>query len=416
MRAIPRINIQFTNGELFGFLFSLLGRARPESAAETIRLFEERFAAVVGHSRGVTFSKARVGFYLLLKNMGLKPGGEVVITALHVADFVNVIRCAGFKPVVVDLSPDTYSIDCEDLKRKIGPQTSLIYLTHYAGFPADMDRVLEIAREAGNIPIIEDCSQAVTTTYKGHPVGSFGSAAIYSLSLIKPVCTLFGGIVLSKDQALLSALRREQEKLAPAPSVPLAAEAVKNLILKMASNRSLFGAFVLPLLRMFAAHFDWLSKYQRSNKTVTLRERLPESYFTRFTWQQAALGLSQLASLKEREEARTRSASYIYEKLSSNGKFKRPRTLAGARNTFWLFPLFVEKPLPAKISLASSGVDSAGYLLSALHQEEAFKNYGFTAPGATRMKQHTLFVPVHGYLKQQELDAIVSSIQKLMKS
>src|SRR3989339_81557 len=83
-------------------------------------------------------------------------GGEGIISAIHVADFVNIIYCAGFKPVVVDINAETYCIDYDDLEKKINHNTVLLFITHLSGLVTDMGKIMEISRNRA-IPFVEDC-------------------------------------------------------------------------------------------------------------------------------------------------------------------------------------------------------------------------------------------------------------------
>jgi dTDP-4-amino-4,6-dideoxygalactose transaminase len=159
---IPRAAITIPFRDLFEFVFRVLVPGGRERERRHVRTFGRVFSARYGDREAVVCCKARMAFYHLLQTMGLKEGAEVIISAIHVADFVNIIFLAGFKPVIVDIEPHGFAIDGEDLKRKISPRTGLILVTHLSGYATDMAAVCAIAGEHG-VPVVEDCSQAFNT-------------------------------------------------------------------------------------------------------------------------------------------------------------------------------------------------------------------------------------------------------------
>ncbi|MDD4900818.1 MAG: aminotransferase class V-fold PLP-dependent enzyme [Patescibacteria group bacterium] len=409
--AIPRTKIGFKYRDIIKFLFELVLPAAGAQGEKIIQEFEEKYAANFGLPRAVAFSKARMGLYFLLKNLNLKPGGEVIISAIHVADFVNIIYSAGFKPVVVDVSAETYGIDYDDLEKKINHNTVLMFITHLSGLATDMDKIIKISRARG-VPFVEDCSQAVSSYYQDRKLGTFGVAAIFSLSLLKPVCTFFGGVVISADKGLLERIRQEKEKIVSVAKLPLAAEAIKHLIIKLATEKIIFALFVFPLLRLFSAPFDFFSQYQRHNKKVVFREELPKGYFVKFIWPQALLGLGQLATLGMRERKKIDNAELLYSRLSNERRVKKAKLLGEGKNSFWTFPLYVEDIADFKKYLAKHGIDSTAYLLSVLGDEPSLARFNFTNPQASRIKKHTLLMPMYAQLTGQEVEHMAAAINK----
>lgn len=407
---IPRTKVGLGYGQLICFIFSLFKKLPREKSEDIINNFERQFAAAYNLPPGAVFNKARMAFYFLLKNLNLRPGGEVIISALHIADFINIINCAGFKPIVVDLNESTYCIDYQDLENKITDKTVLMCVTHLSGFAADMDRIMEISQKY-NVPFIEDCSQALFSYYKEKKLGTFGRASIFSLSLLKPVITMAGGMVISKDEELLEKLRLENSQLTESSKLPLIREAVKYLVYKTATQKKVFRFFVFPLLRLFPAPFDFLSRYQRANKTTVLRKELPQSYFQKYTWQQAKLGLLRLETVKAREETRIKRAYYLYQHLT-NPNVKKVKLLENSQALFWTFPVKVNNITHFKKYLVKNGIDSSGYLLSVVSDEPAFANFNFKTPVASDIKKHTLLLPIYPELTQEEAEYMVKIINQ----
>ena len=131
---------------------------------------------------------------------GLKPGDEVITTALTFCATVNAIIHAGLTPVLADINPVTMNIDPEDVARRITPKTRAILPVHFAGRACDMDRLCAIAQKH-NFKIIEDCAHAIETTYHGRPAGTFGDFGCFSFYVTKNVVTGEGGMILARSEA-----------------------------------------------------------------------------------------------------------------------------------------------------------------------------------------------------------------------
>ena len=408
---IPRAAITIPFCDLFGFVFRVLVPGGRERERRHVRTFERAFAARYSDGEAVVCCKARMAFYHLLQTMDLKEGAEVVISAIHVADFVNMILLAGFKPVIVDIEPHGYAIDGEDLRRKISHRTGLILVTHLSGYVTDMAEVCTIAGEHG-VPVIEDCSQAFNTILDGKPMGTFGAAAIFSLSLLKSVSTINGGVILTSDRGLAARLRARIDSLPRPNRFLLTAEAVKNIILKTLLSRPLFSVFVFPVLNLTGPIGDFLSKYQKTNKTVRLRRRLPQNFLTGFTGAQAVLGLSQLASLDERESHRQRFGKRLRHLIAASTPRILPDAIREDGIGFWLFPVLTGTNRGLKSFLATDGVDSSPMLLSVLSREPAFEHLGFSCPNAERTHDETLFLPMYWTLREEDIEQTASAVSR----
>lgn len=411
-RSYPRIKIPFSYGDLFHIMLALL---HPRQNDASIRKFEEIFASRYEMPPGVVFCKARMAFYYLLKSLNLKPGGDVLITAIHIADFVNMIRLAGFNPVVVDLVPDGYTMDLADLEAKISSRTSLLLVTHLSGYAEDMEKVIALAK-FHHFEVVEDCSQALITSFKGRPMGTFGVATIFSLSLIKPVGALFGGMVISHHLPLLQQLRSIQETL-PAPSRwTLMAEALKNVVIKVAVSPLFFNLLVFPLIRLkpnLGSRFD---SYRKHNKSVQLRTAIPQEFQVKFSSFQASLALRQMACFLAREAAKALRGQQLYAALAGlEGLVRLPPSVPGGENTFWLFPVITETPETFIVHMSQYGIDCSRMLLSVLSREEAFVQFGFVASHAEKTRLKTVFLPMYPELTEKSINNIAKIVHGFNK-
>jgi dTDP-4-amino-4,6-dideoxygalactose transaminase len=142
-------------------------------------------AALLTHSCTAALEMAA-----LLADLG--PGDEVIMPSFTFVSTANAVALRGATPVFVDIDPDTLNIDPERVRRAIGARTRAIFVVHYAGFPADMDALAAIAREAGLL-LVEDAAQAFGSTYKGRPAGSLGDLGAFSFHETKNIVSGEGG-------------------------------------------------------------------------------------------------------------------------------------------------------------------------------------------------------------------------------
>ena len=132
--------------------------------------------------------------------LGLGPGDEMILPAWTWYSCYNAIVLAGALPVFAEID-ESLGIDPDDIEHRITPQTKAIMAVHLEGCPADLDRILPIARKHG-LKVLEDCAQSLGADYKGRPVGSIGDIAIYSFQFCKTITSGEGGAVVTDDPVL----------------------------------------------------------------------------------------------------------------------------------------------------------------------------------------------------------------------
>jgi len=168
---------------------------------------EARFRELTGAPHAVAVSSATAGMHLLFAALGIGPGDEVVTPSMTFASTVNQIALRGAVPVFADSDYDTLQPDPLDMIRRITGRTRALVPVHFAGAPADMDPLLDAARERG-IFVIEDAAHAAGTHYRGRPAGGLGDAAVFSFHPIKNMTTGEGGMITCRDGELAARLRR----------------------------------------------------------------------------------------------------------------------------------------------------------------------------------------------------------------
>lgn len=170
------------------------------------KAFEERFSKLTGAPYAVSLSSATAGMHLALAALGIGPGDEVITPSMTFVSTINMIAMAGAKPVFVDCDYGTLNINPDLVEDKITERTKAVIPVHFAGAPADMDPILEMADRKGMV-VIEDAAHAVGTYYKGVHAGGFGCMAIFSFHPIKNITTGEGGMVTHYSEPVEKNLR-----------------------------------------------------------------------------------------------------------------------------------------------------------------------------------------------------------------
>ncbi len=176
-----------------------------------VAAFEAEFAAWCGVSAAVGVGNGTDALHIALRACGIGPGDEVITVAHTAVATAAAIALTGATPVFVDIDPATYTLDPERLTGAITPRTKAVIPVHLYGHPADLGKILPIAREAG-LRVIEDCAQAHGAEWQGKRVGSIGDLACFSFYPTKNLGALGdGGAIVGNDPALLERVRLLRE-------------------------------------------------------------------------------------------------------------------------------------------------------------------------------------------------------------
>jgi len=171
------------------------------------RAFEDDVAAYVGAKYCVAVSSATAGLHIAMAAMDL-PGGEGITSPNTFVATANAMTYVGLDPVLADISPDTFNLSPAAARSAITERTRLIVPVHFAGLPADMEALGELAADHG-LGLIEDASHAIGSDYaSGGRVGNgrFSAMTVFSFHPVKSMTTGEGGAVTTNDSALYERL------------------------------------------------------------------------------------------------------------------------------------------------------------------------------------------------------------------
>lgn len=338
------------------------------SAGPYIAKFEDAFAASLGRKHAVTTTNGTAALHLALAAMNVGEGDEVILPDFTMGACANAVLYCGARPVLCDVDPETFTIDPNDIARKITKKTKVIMPVHIYGHPADMDPILELAEKHG-IAILEDAAEAQGARYKGKFCGSMGDAAAFSFYGNKIISTGEGGMVVTDDDALSKRLRL-----------------LKDL-----------------------AH---------SPKNRFWHEEIGYNY--RMTNMQAALGLGQLESLQEFLKRKRSMAERYASGLGGIPGLQLPVTKPECENVYWMYAVLVEKNFLLKRdalreALKGKGVDTRDFFYP-LHGMPLLKEYADTKarfPVTDDIAGRGLYLPSGLAITDAQIDAVTNAIREI---
>jgi perosamine synthetase len=287
-------------------LFSINGQMIPE--------FERRFAQTYDAPFAVATTSGTSAIHTALGALNLEVGDEVITAPITDMGTVAPILLQNAIPVFADID-ETYNMDPKDIEQKITPRTRAILAVHLFGNPCKIEAMVEIAKQH-NIPLIEDCAQAHMAEYKGKLIGTFGDIGCFSFQQSKHMTTGEGGMAITSNKSYY--------------------ERMKFFIDKGWARQG-WGARA----------YLFLSPNYRPTELI------------------GAVGLAQLKKVKSVAHKRHELGEYMTQLLSNAEGLTPAPVTSGAKHTYWLYPILVEKTIDidllAKEILKENLWVSAGY-------------------------------------------------------
>lgn len=324
------------------------------------RQFEEQFAGLCGAKHAIATSSGTTALHIALLAHEVGSGDEVITSPFSFIASANCALYVGARPVFVDIEPDYFTLDPEKIEEKITDRTRVIIPVHLYGQACDMDAIVRIA-EKHHLIIIEDACQAHGATYKGRPVGSFGTAC-YSLYATKNMTTIEGGMIVTNDDR------------------------------------------VAEQARLIRSH--------GSSKTY---EHTMLGYNMRLTDISSAIGLVQLRKLDGWNTVRRANAAYLTGKLSAVPGVITPKVREGAEHVFHQYTIRIHDRDRAAQRLREMGVGVGIHYPTPIHKQPLYQQLGYkdVLPISEAASKEVLSLPVHPALTRADLDCIVEAIRSL---
>jgi dTDP-4-amino-4,6-dideoxygalactose transaminase len=412
MRAEPPIELDF---QPVHFLKALsLGTSHGRVVEDLESAFQERFS---GH-HAVMVPHARIGMLEVLQNIGAPKGSEVVLAPVTIPDIVNAIVISGLKPVFADLGNQTSGIDIDAFEAATGPSTAGWIVTHLSGFLVDMVRVRQATRQR-HLFLIEDFSQALGACWNGTPAGTFGDAAVYSLTTLKPVSSFHGGLVLTDKRWLAETIRHRVSEWPREHLRTLIGWWTRDTILWLASHRGIFPWVTWPLLRWSRERFPEALRrvqigafgpWRNYDASIIRRERFPETLTRCYSDAQASIARILLDSLDDRIRRRRELGMALLRALEQrkvHGIVHLPRECSPS---FWRFPWWPGNRSIEARRLARQGVAALFTNLPCLSREQSFQEFRSCCPNAENYCDQMIYLPLHSRMTQQDIEQMADLV------
>ncbi|ADG94206.1 Glutamine--scyllo-inositol transaminase [Arcobacter nitrofigilis DSM 7299] len=173
---------------------------------QEVKLFENEFSNFVGTKYTISVASGTDALFLALKALNIGTGDEVITVSHTATATVSAIKATGATPIMVDIEKEYFTIDIEEVKKRVSNKTKAIIAVHIYGQPCDMDALIKISNE-NNIDIIEDCAQASGASYKGKELGSIGTLGCFSFFPTKNLGAIGdGGAITTNCEKLYNKL------------------------------------------------------------------------------------------------------------------------------------------------------------------------------------------------------------------
>lgn len=161
--------------------------------------FEEKFAAYIGVEHGICVTNGTSSLEISLLAADVGRGDEVIVPPYTFMATASSVLMANAIPIFADIDPETYNLDPDAMEAAITDRTKAVIPVHIGGCPADMDRIMEIAKKY-DLVVIEDAAQAHSAEWCGKKVGSIGDMGSFSFQSSKNLCAGEGGIITTNNQ------------------------------------------------------------------------------------------------------------------------------------------------------------------------------------------------------------------------
>ncbi|HMK61368.1 MAG TPA: DegT/DnrJ/EryC1/StrS family aminotransferase [Dissulfurispiraceae bacterium] len=323
---------------------------------------EEKIRSYYGVNEAIGVASGTDALHLAIRALGIGPGDEVITTPFTFFATAEAILYVGAKPIFADIEPDTMNIDPVSVEKLITKKTKAILPVHIFGHPADMHRIMDLARAHG-LKVVEDCAQSFGSSINGRKTGSFGDAACFSFYPSKNLGAYGdGGMLILNDQET--------------------AEIVRKL-----RNHGSKGGY--------------------RHECLGYNSRLDEL--------QAAILLTKIKRIDE-YNAKRRAKAGLYTKLLS-GAIACPVEKEGAVHVYHQYTIRCSRRDDIQTSLRDRGIPSVVYYPIPLHMQNAMKFLGHKEgdfPVTESVSREVLSLPIYPELDDADVSLISDAILKCL--
>lgn len=177
------------------------------SKGKFVNLFEEKICEFTGAKYAISVFNGTVALHLALKVLGIKKGDEVILPDFTYIASTNSVLYVNATPILVDISPKTWNITLDEIKKNVTKKTKAILITDIYGTPPEMDEIIAFAKSK-NIYVIADSAESLGATYKGKKTGNIADITTFSFFGNKTITTGEGGMITTNNKEYNDLLRK----------------------------------------------------------------------------------------------------------------------------------------------------------------------------------------------------------------
>ena len=204
---IPLLKANLPNQKKLLSTLSSVFKGGVIAEGEYVYEFERKFSDLFSIPNVVAVSSGTSAIHMALLLIGIKKGDEIISTSMTAEPTNTAILQAGGLPIFADISINTGNLQPESIEENITKKTKAILVVHYAGYPANMKKIMDIARRY-KLFVIEDCAHALGARIGKKSVGTFADFSIFSFQAIKHITTIDGGILAIRNKKYLSRAKK----------------------------------------------------------------------------------------------------------------------------------------------------------------------------------------------------------------
>jgi len=363
------------------------------SMGEKTLNFENAFASMFNHKEAAMVNSGSSADLLIAFALTnpvsklLNPGDEVLVPSVTWPTQIWSLMMAQLKVKLVDINPNTFNMDIDDLKLKISSKTRAISLVHLMGNPCDMDKITAICKKH-NLILIEDCCEAMGSKFKKQPVGTFGIAGSYSFFFSHHITTMEGGMIGCKDKGLSDLFRMLRAHGWGRNAKHLKPEAIKGL-----DPRYMF--------------LNW-------------------GFNVRPTELQACFGIEQLKRLPAFNAERIKNAAYFQDYLKNHTRLMQSMKVSPDAECAWFaFPIILSPECPFKKEeflayLEEQGVETRPVVTGNLTRQPVVNRLfpelkDNNLPGSDAIHDRGFYLGVHPFKASKKLDRLAEIFDQFIR-
>jgi len=356
------INVPFIGKEEISVVTSILKDGALTSASNQggkyVREFEKLASSFVKSKYVIAVNSGTAALQAALYAIDIKKGDEVLIPSFTFVATANSVVSTGAKPVFVDILKENYTMDPDDLQKKITKRTKAIMPVHLYGNVALIDRISEIAKKH-NLSVIEDSAQSLGSTYKGKHTGTFFDLGCFSMYPAKVMTSGEGGFIVTNDKKL------------------------RDKLLMIRNHGMIHG-------------YD--------TKILGLNLRLPEI--------NAAIATIQMKKLSKFLKARQKNANLLTE-LISDSNVILPHQRTHEIVNWYLYTIASSKRDKILKKLNAKGIGATSYYSIPVHKTP-FYNQKIHLPITEWAASHVLSLPVHPKVTTRNIEFIAKTLRNIL--